>query len=605
MDIFSWSSFAPSRFHQRIYRIFLAVAPLLSVLEPACGQEIGAFKTVQSGDFSQISVWAVWNGSAWLSATQKPDLAQDIYVDQTHTLRLLGNEAVKSIFIHAGVGAGQKLNLNGFNLDVYGTLAAFTGAAPGTPRGALNSQNWIGNSPSSSLTFKGSSRVLVEKSSWSGLTTQSRFAVIFDPGPGEILTLMAPIKALSFRVRSGMLDQKIDRSISPIACFTLSFNTENGVFGAGPFGDFTVESGATFRSECNANLINRSANALGSGRLFEVQREGNLVLQGTSPTIEAAQFRLDGTITFEGTQSPISFLTSTYPNSSPPRELRHLALHGPQPLQLPEALFLTGDLLQQGLGTFRGTDTHLSLVGAEDQLLRGSPMNLSALTVDKAGGTVHVAQNLVVARQFTLTQGSLDFHGNTLQLNTSGLGGYRYAKGTWRNLALLSYFGLPPLLDASNATFPFEDLKNGGLRSLQLLGPSAGGSLDIQFVEHAGANHDANFLDRDGTPILYQLHSYFWVALSPASGNQAIELRIATAGLLVEAAEDLRVVGTGEAAPGSHLPGLEQEQIRWGRRSISFAAPQQGKFTLGSFREGTVLPLPSKQQDWMLPYKRD
>ena len=602
MAIFSWSSAAPFHFHRRIYRIFLAVAPLLSFLEPACGQEIGAYKTMQSGDFSQTTVWAVWNGTAWLAATQPPGKDQDIYIDQNHSLRLLGNEAVKSVYIHAGSGAGQKLNLNGYNLDLYGTLAAFTGAAPGLPRGASSTQNWIGNSPSSSLTFKGTSRVIVEKSSWSAETTRSRFAIIFDPGPGEVLTLMAPLKALSFRVRSGIVDQKINQTSSP-SCFTLSFNTENSVFGTGPFGDFTVESGATFRSECNANLINRTASGLGSALLFTLQREARLVLQGTRPTIEAAEFRLDGTVIFEGAQGPITFVTSTYPNSSRPRELRHLELHGAHQLRLPETLSLKGDLQQEGSGTFQGADTHLSLIGEEDQLIRGSPMHLGSLTVDKPNGTINFAQDLVVARQFTLAQGVLDFHGNDLRLNTSGLGGYRYGKGSWRNLGLLSYLGLPPLLDIHNATFPFEDLENGGLRSLQLLGTSSGGTLDLEFVEQKGANHDANFLDRDGTPILYQLHSYFRVALSPAIGNQAIELRISAAGLLVEQGEDLRVVGRGEPAPGTHLPGLELDQIRWGRRNITLEAFQQGNFTLGSFREGTVLPLPSKRQDWLLPQK--
>jgi hypothetical protein len=204
-----------------------------------------------------------------------------------------------------------------------------------------------------------------------------------------------------------------------------------------------------------------------------------------------------------------------------------------------------------------------------------------------------------------LTQGALDFHGNDLQLNTSRLGGYHYSKGSWRNLGLLSYVGLPLLLDEHNATFPFEDLENGGLRSLQLFGTSPGGTLDLQFVEQKGANHDANFLDRDGTPILYQLHSHFRFALSPASGKQELELRISAAGLLVEQGEDLRVVGTGESAAGIHSPGLELAQIRWGRRKITFEELQQGFFTLGSFREGTVLPLPKKRQDWALPQKRD
>jgi len=167
-------------FQRTIYSIFLAVVSLLLFLNPCIGQEIGAYKTRASGDFNQPSTWEVWDGTAWLPATQKPGKEQDLYINQSHILRLLGNEAVKSIFIHAGTG--QKLNLNGNNLDVYGKLAAFTNAAPGRPNpGAGSSQNWIGNSPSSTLTFKGTSREIVEKSSWSAETTRSRFAVIFDP----------------------------------------------------------------------------------------------------------------------------------------------------------------------------------------------------------------------------------------------------------------------------------------------------------------------------------------------------------------------------------------------------------------------------------------
>ena len=592
MDIFyKCQTSSEPHFQRTIYSIFLAVVSLLLFLNPCYGQEIGAYKTRASGDFNQTSIWEVWDGTAWLPATQKPGKEQDIYIDQTHSLRLLDNEAVKSVFIHAGAGAGQKLNLNSNNLDVYGALAAFTGAAPGQPRGALNSQNWIGNSPSSSLTFRGASRVIVEKNSWSALTTQSRFAVIFAPEPEQVLTLMAPIKALSFRIRSGTLDQKIDRTSSPLACFTLSFNTENSVFGAGPFGDFTVEPGATFRSECNANLINRSASGMRPALLFELQPEGHLVLQGTRPTIEAAQFRMNGTVIFEGSQGPISFLSSTYPNSSHPNELRHLELHGTHQLQLPEALSLKGDLLQQGTGTFQGTDTHLSLTGEEDQLLIGSNLNLQSLTMDKSSGTVHFQQDLNVEQQFTLTNGALDFHGNTLQLNKSGLGGYQYGKGSWRNLALLSYYGLPPLLDEHNATFPFEDLANGGQRWVQLLGsPPAAGELSIEFEEEEGANHDANFQDVDGTTILYQLNSHFKILVEPMLGEGELELRMAADSLLIEQVEDLRLVKRGQAGPGIPLQGVA-ENFPWARRRINWADLPGHEWTIGSFREATVLPI--------------
>jgi hypothetical protein len=262
-----------------------------------------------------------------------------------------------------------------------------------------------------------------------------------------------------------------------------------------------------------------------------------------------------------------------------------------QQLQLPEALSLKGNLLQQGSGTFQGSNTHLSLSGEEDQLLIGSNLNLNSLTVDKSGGTAHFQQDLVVEQQFTLTKGALDFHGNTLQLNKSGLGGYRYSNGSWRNLALLSYGGLPPLLDEYNATFPFEDLANGGQRWLQVLGstPTAG-ELRIEFVEEIGANHDANFQDVDGTIILFQLNSHFKISVDPMIGEAELELRMAADSLLIEQLEDLRLVKRGQAGPGIPLQGVA-ENFPWAKRRVKWEDIPGNEWTIGSFREATVLPL--------------
>ncbi|MBM3427005.1 MAG: T9SS C-terminal target domain-containing protein, partial [Bacteroidetes bacterium] len=268
------------------------------------GQEIGAYKTRVSGDFNLPATWEVWNGSNWVNATQKPGSTTDIYVDRGHTLRLLGAESVKSLYLHAGAGAGQKLNLNNFNLDVYGVLAAFSGSAPGQPRGAWNSQNWIGNSPNSTLTFKGQSRVIVDKASWSAQTTQSRFGVIFDPDPGQELTLEAPFKALSFQVRSGTLYQKNEDPSRSSPCHTLSFNTENSIYGPGPFGTFTVEGGATFRSACSSQILQRTGAS--PALRFDLQKEATLLLEGQAPVIEAANFLLDGTLIFRGIGEPVN-----------------------------------------------------------------------------------------------------------------------------------------------------------------------------------------------------------------------------------------------------------------------------------------------------------
>ena len=593
MDIF-YSHPAQSRVHFQgtIYRLFLAVVSLLTFLKPCFSQEIGAYKTRTSGDFNQTLTWEVWNGSSWNVAIQTPGASQDVYVDRAHTVRLLAPESVKNLFLFAGTGAGQKLNLNGFNLDIHGVLAAFSGNAPGIPRGAWNSQNWIGNSPSSTLTFKGQSRVIVEKASWSAQTTQSRFGVIFDPDSGQELILLAPFKALSFRIRSGTLHQKNDLSISSSPCFTLSFNTELSNNGSGPFGTFTVEAGATFRSECNAQLIHRAGST--PALLVDLQRDATLLLEGQDSKIEAANFSLEGTLVFRSSQGPINFLSSSFPTSTKPTQVRHLVVDGDADLLLPTHLVLQGNLHELGQGSFQLTPTQLTLSGGEDQSLRTKTLLLGSLILQKPAGKVSLNCDLSIYRSLTMVEGSLDFQGHDLLLNTSSLGTFSYQAGSWQRLRQLSYFGLPGLLTPASGTFPFEDLANGGFRGLQVLGPTpAGGNLNLKFVEEPGANHDANFQDVDGTTILYQLNSHFKVTVDPVLGQEELELRIAADSLLIDQVEDLRLVNRGQAAPGVPLQGVKDD-FPWARRRVKWADLSGIEWTIGSFREATVLPITPK-----------
>ena len=587
-----------SRFHfqRTIYRIFLAVVFLLSFLIPSLGQEIGAYKTRTSGDFNQTSTWEVWDGSQWNDTKQLPGALVDIYVDRLHTLRLTAPEAVKNLFLYSGTGAGQKLNLNGFNMDVYGSLAGFTGTVPGTPRGAWNSQNWIGNSPSSTITFKGESRVIVDKVNWSAQTTQSRFGVIFNPSPGQELVLQAPFKALFFRVRSGSLYQKNDSFISSLPCFTLSFNTELSNNGSGPFGTFTVEAGATFRSACNAQAIHRTGS--NPALLFELQRNATLLLEGQDPKIEAANFTLDGTLVFRGNQGLMNFLSSSLPTSAKPTRVRHLLLDGNADLLLPSPLVLQGNLQELGQGSFQLVPTQLTLSGNEDQSLRTKTLLIGSLILQKPEGKVSLNCDLSIYRSFTMLEGILDFQGHDLMLNTSSLGTFNYQGGSWYRLRQFSYFGLPNLLTSTSGTFPFGDLANGGFRGLQVLGPSpAGGNLNIQFIEQKGANHDANFQDVDGKEIMYQLHSYFQVKGNPSLGQEELELRTSADSLLLEQVGDLRIVSRGLAAPGLPIPGVF-DRYPWAKRRLKWAELSDAEFTIGSYREATVLPIPLTFSDY-------
>lgn len=589
MFLFYLSKCRTAFFDCRIYRIFLAVGVVLIHIERIQSQEVGAYKTISSGDFPNPLIWAVWNGSTWNPATVKPGSSNDIYIDQTHTLRLTGNEQVKSLFINAETFAGQKLNLNSFNLDVFGMMKAFAGAAPGVPGNAWNSQNWIGNSLQSTITFKGTSRIILEKSSWSAQTTQSRFGVIFDPGSGVELRLEAPLKALSFRLKSGILIQKSDFSSLPVTCFSLSFNNETTAFGSGAFGDFTIESGATFLSECNSGILNRSASGSISALNFELQNGATLILEGSSPRIEAANFQLDGTVVFRGSSGPKSFLSSSFPDAATPNTLKNIELNSGQNLSLPSQLFLSGNLIKTGSGNFQGSTTHLSLTGNENQEIRGFHLVIQDLTLNKSGGIFYTGETLTVERTLLLNQGRIDLQGNNLNINTTLTGGLITKGGSWRNVGTLQIFGLPPTLTAENSSFPFEDIKNGGIRKIQLLGSCPGGAISIRFLEFAGADHDPEFFDTDGTPILYQLLSYFQISgLSP--GTHDVELRISAKGLIVNQADDLRIVKTGQSAPGIHLPGLDATYL-WARRKLTWNELSDSRFTVGSYRELSPLPV--------------
>jgi hypothetical protein len=108
-------------------------------------------------------------------------------------------------------------------------------------------------------------------------------------------------------------------------------------------------------------------------------------------------------------------------------------------------------------------------------------------------------------------------------------------------------------------------------------------------VEIPGANWDPNYDDNDGTPILYQLNSYFEMEGLNA-GPGTLEMRISADSLVVFDVEDLRIVSNGQAAPGSHLAGIDPDQ-QWARRTVSLNEINGKSFTVGSFGPLSVLPL--------------
>jgi hypothetical protein len=183
----------------------------------------------------------------------------------------------------------------------------------------------------------------------------------------------------------------------------------------------------------------------------------------------------------------------------------------------------------------------------------------------------------------------LNFNDNNLSINSSSIGGLFYTSGSWERLREVQYFSLPSIINASNATFPFADRHQKGIRSVKLLGNTGREDLRIRFTEYLGAEYNSNFNDNDGTPILYRLFSYFSFFGMTANSNP-LELRISAANLIVDQVDDLRIVATGYAAPGTHLPGLDPSLL-WARRSLTFSQLEGTNYTVGSFRTLSILPV--------------
>ncbi|MEB2780310.1 T9SS type A sorting domain-containing protein [Algoriphagus sp. C2-6-M1] len=567
----------------RIYSIFSAVVFYCVYLNASFCQEIGSYRTVASGNFGNSAIWEVYDGLGWTSASTKPTLANDIYIEQPHLLTLTGNEEAKSVFLNSDAGATQKLNLNNYNLNIYGTLQAFDGATPGIPAGAHNSSDWIGSSLGSTITFKGISRTIILDAAWSGNAQNSNYSVIFDPGPGIELSIEEPFKALRFTIKSGAVVQKLTNTG---ICSSFSFNINNS-YGLGTFGNFIIENGGTLVSNCNGNILFRSTSR--SANLFDLQAGGELILEGTNPRIEAANFQLDGKVTFRAGSTQKTLLSSTFADAGAISSFHELEVQGIRNVLLPPSVTITGGMTQTGSGKFLMNNTHLSVVGTADQVISGFALDPQDMTVNKADGEVLLTQGLSVLRNLNMLDGILNFQDNTLTINSSNAGVLNYQGGSWENLSSFTYANSPTAFNAANGTFPFGDRYQGGIRKVQLLGTNAGGNLSINYIEYKGADFNPSFNDLDGTPILYRLFSYFNFSGLNFSSNP-LEMRISADKLIVDDPEDLRLVCTGYAAPGNHIESTDAINL-WAIRSLTFDDLTGKNFTVGSFRTLSILPV--------------
>lgn len=549
------------------------------------------------GDWDDPDTWEQYNGTEWIPATDYPDRFSRVFIGQRQEVRLTQSEEVGSLYLFAetilSIAPGKKLNLQTYELWIYGQLHSITEEAGifeyyNATSGIID---WI-YPEAGTLVFKGNSRTIVDRNSWSASNLNSRFAVVFAPDAEDTLVVNAAFKANSFVVESGTVRQTLNEEQTPFYTSTFSFNTQDR-FGTDDYGDFEILSGATLISEGTKDfnqIIRRSDTRPASS--FVLEEGGNLVLYGKRPVIDAVNVQLDGNVTYAGEESSQAFLESSMTASEHDFVYNHLNFSGAAEKDLPPLLKVKGDIVYLDGGMVNGTSTRLIVEGVTDQQLSIPSFELAEMDVNKGSGMLSIEYDLSILENFEQLAGDIDFLNNSLLLDFGSSGSYKYSGGNWHNLGEIIYHNLPESPDQENALFPFFDNELGFPRHLLLEGnlPEQGNSITIRYFNNPGVTYDPGFNDVDGTRIVYELDSYFEIT-AVAGPSSRINLWVLSDDLGIQDVDHLRLTGNGAAAAGLHLPASERSGKLWAGRTVPLEEMSNNAFTIASINELSVLPL--------------
>lgn len=91
--------------------------------------EVNSFKTALpdnvAGDWDDPATWEVWDGTTWTPTMTIPARTNDVFIEQAQEVRLNANQEVRNLYLYSAANTSKKLNLQNFNLDVYGALRCF------------------------------------------------------------------------------------------------------------------------------------------------------------------------------------------------------------------------------------------------------------------------------------------------------------------------------------------------------------------------------------------------------------------------------------------------------------------------------------------------
>ncbi len=249
--------------------------------------EDGDYRTKSTGNWDNASTWQTRSSSTWSDTGTPPSSANNIYVQEGHT-----------ITINVATAACKNLNANktgvieiGANtLEVSGKLRAYTGTAiiaigaddtfysGQTSTSTLNS-SFI-TSSSGKLSVVGNSRVLTNTGEWGA--TSTGFAIEINMNSGQTATAGTGLKAKSWNLVSGIFDVGSN-----------SLSADDGTNG----GDVTVGVNAILISNASSNYVVQRTGSLGNPASSFIIN-GQLFLTGVSPIIQARTIAFNGTVEY-------------------------------------------------------------------------------------------------------------------------------------------------------------------------------------------------------------------------------------------------------------------------------------------------------------------
>lgn len=249
------------------------------------------FKSIASGNSNNYSTYKIQGADGnYYNSGYTPESGNDLYIEAGTTVTLVSDMDVNNINYNTTTDI---IRLQGaFNLNIWGKLRFYSGAAPGTSD-SVNSgiAGWLGNG--STLIFKGTSdRIIIAQHEVNANNTNygQNIKILFSAG--KAARIDDKFRASNWDIATGILDNSANGTNVSNA-LTIGFN--NGSGDNTPDGTLIIRSGATLIG--SGGLYKRSTMACVS---IAVEAGGTLKILKTNFPIGAVTLDFSGTIIISG-----------------------------------------------------------------------------------------------------------------------------------------------------------------------------------------------------------------------------------------------------------------------------------------------------------------